>query len=160
MKNKWFRLIAVPAMAGGLLLAAGQEVTTQPNPAVPQNHQRWQRRKEAIAKYLNLTDAQKEQAKAELQSARASAQPVRAQLRQLHQDMFQAIRANDTAKIEQLSAQEGSLKGQLTTIRNEAFAKIYSNLTPEQRAKADQLPAHFRQMRQRRMQNRQMPNNG
>jgi len=45
-------------------------------------------------------------------------------------------------------------------MRNEAIAKIYSSLTPEQRAKADQLPAHIRQMRQQRMQNRQNPSNG
>jgi Spy/CpxP family protein refolding chaperone len=157
MKKKWLRFVAVPALAGGMLMAAVPETSTQPNTAV---QQRWQKRREAIAKYLNLTEAQKEQAKAELQAARTTARPMRQQLRQVRQEMFQAIRANDTAKIQQLSAQEGNLKGQLTAVRDEAFAKIYSNLTPEQRAKADQLPAHFRQMRQRRMENHQTPNNG
>ena len=146
-------------MAGGMLVAAGPQVSTPSNPTAQQNP-RGQKRGEAVAQYLNLTDAQKEQAKAELQAARNSAQAVRQQLRQVRQDMLQAIRANDTSGIQQLSAQEGSLKGQLSMSRGEAFAKIYANLTPEQRAKADQLPAHFRQVRQRRMQNRQAPNNG
>jgi len=159
MKNRWFRFIAIPAMAGGLVLAAGPQVSTPSNPAA-QQPQRWQRRGEAVAQYLNLSDAQKEQARAELQAARSAALPLRQQLRQVRRDMLQAIRANDTAGIQQLSAQQGSLKGRLSMIRGQAFAKIYANLTPEQRAKADQLPAHFRQMRQRRMQSRQAPNNG
>jgi hypothetical protein len=37
-------------------------------------------------------------------------------------------------------------------MRHQAFARLYSTLTPEQKAKADQLPAHLRQMRQRRME--------
>jgi Spy/CpxP family protein refolding chaperone len=44
-------------------------------------------------------------------------------------------------------------------MRHEGFAKLYSTLTPEQRAKADQLPARFRQMRQRRMESHQPSSN-
>ena len=73
--------------------------------------------------------------------------------------MFQAVRANDTPKIDQLSTQEAGLQGQISAMRHEAFAKLYSTLTPEQRAKADQLPAHLRQMRQRRIES-QNPSNG
>ena len=68
--------------------------------------------------------------------------------------------ANDTARIDRLSAREARLKGRMTALRQEAFARLYSTLSPEQRAKADQMPAHFRQMRQRWMQNRQNPSNG
>ena len=113
-----------------------------------------------IAQYLNLTPAQIAQAKAEFQGVRQQAQPIRQQLRQVHQAMFQAIRANDTAQIAQLSAQEASLRGQISAMRADVMAKLYAGLTPAQRAKADQLPAHFRQMRQRWMQNHQAPNNG
>jgi Spy/CpxP family protein refolding chaperone len=81
--------------------------------------------------------------------ARQPAQPIRGQLKQIRMAMFQAVRANDTVRIGQLSAQEAGLKGQISATRHEAFAKMYSTLTPEQRAKADQLPAHLRQMRQR-----------
>ena len=155
MKKSYLRFAAAAAIAGGMLLAA-QEVNSQPaQPAVQQQY----RRGAGFARYLNLTQAQEAQAQAEFQAVRQSAQPIRQQLKQVRAAMLQAVRANDTAKIDQLSAQEASMKGQISAMRHAAFAKIYATLTPEQRAKADQLPAHFRQMRQRRMQ-RQNPSNG
>jgi Spy/CpxP family protein refolding chaperone len=156
MKNNWLRFALTAAMAGGMLCAA-QEVGSQPaQPPAVQHHHRGAR----MARYLNLTPAQTAQAKAEFQAARQSTQPIRAQLKQVRLGMFQAIRANDTAKIDQLSAQEAGLKGQISATRHEAFAKMYSTLTPEQRAKADQFPAHIRQMRQQRMQSHPSPSNG
>lgn len=155
MKNNWLRLAAVVAMTGGLAMSA-QDVSSQPAQPAAHQHQRGAR----LAQYLNLTPAQEAQAKADFQAARQSAQPIRQQMKQLRAAMTQAIQTNDTAKIDQLSAQQANLKGQISAMRNEAFAKVYSTLTPDQRAKADQLPAHLRQMRQRRMQNHQAPSNG
>jgi Spy/CpxP family protein refolding chaperone len=158
MKNTWLRFAATAAIAGGMLLGA-QEAGTQPaQPTAPQVHQH--NGGARIARYLNLTPAQEARAKAELQSARQSAQPIRQELKQVRLAMFQAVRANDTAGIERLSAQGANLRGQISAMRHEAFARIYSTLTPEQRAKADQIPAHFRQMRQRRMESHQQPSNG
>jgi len=158
MKNNWLRFLAAAAISGGMLLAA-QEVSGQPaQPAPPAAHR--MHRSARIARYLNLTPAQVTQARAELQSVRQSSQPIRQQLQQVRQSLFQAVQANDTARIDQLSAQTANLKGQISAMRNEAFARIYSNLTPDQKAKADQLPAHFRQMRQRWLANHQNPNNG
>jgi Spy/CpxP family protein refolding chaperone len=159
MKNTWLRFLAVPAIAGGMLLAAAPEVSTQPNPAAQQRTQRLQKRGDRIARFLNLTEAQKAQFASEWQATRASARSIHGQLKQLRQPMFQAVRANDTAAIGQLSAKQGALEGQLSAMRHEEFAKIYSQLTPEQRAKADQLPAHMREMRQRRMENHPAPSN-
>lgn len=131
-------------------MAAGQTVQAQPGQPT-QSQQRMHNRTQHLARYLNLTPAQKAQFKAEFQTLRQNAQPIRAQLKQLRQGMFQAIRANDRAGIDQLSAQEASLKGQISAMRHESMAKLYAGLTPEQKAKADQLPAHIRQMRQGRM---------
>jgi Spy/CpxP family protein refolding chaperone len=144
MKNTWLRFAAAAVIAGGMVVAA-QEVSSQPAQPVARQHRRGAR----LAQYLNLTPAQAAEAKAEFQAVRQSAQPIRQQLKQVRVAMFQAIQANDTAKIDQLSAQEAGLHGQIAAMRHEAFAKMYSTLTPEQRAKADQLPAHMRQMRQR-----------
>jgi Spy/CpxP family protein refolding chaperone len=155
MKNTWLRFAATAAIAGGMLLSA-QEVGSQPAQPAVQQHSRGAR----IARYLDLSPAQQAQAQAEFQAVRQSAQPIRQQLKQVHAAMFQAIRANDIAKIDQLSAQEANMKGQMSAMRHEAFAKLYSTLTPAQRAKADQLPAHFRQMRQQRMESRSNPSNG
>lgn len=138
-----------------MLLAAQEVGTQQASPAAVRQHNRGAK----LASYLNLSPAQAEQAKAQLQAARQNAKPIRQQLHQVRAAMFDAVRANDTAKIDQLSAQEASLKGQISAMRNEAFARLYSSLTPEQKAKADQLPARFQQMRQQRMQNRQNGNN-
>ena len=155
MKNTWLRFAAVAAIAGGMLLSA-QEVGSQPEqPAVQQ-----QRRHDGgarIAQYLNLTPAQEAQATAEFQAARQSAQPIRGQLKQVRLAMSQAVRANDTAKIDQLSTQEANLKGQILALRHQAFARLYTTLTPEQKAKADQLPA---QMRQHRLESHQTSPNG
>jgi Spy/CpxP family protein refolding chaperone len=158
MKNTWLRFAATAAIAGGMLLAA-QEVGSQPAQPAAQQHRR-HAGGARIARYLNLTPAQEAQAKAEFRAARQSAQPIRAQLKQVRLAMFQAVRANDTAKIDQLSAREANLKGHIAAMRHEAFARIYTTLTPDQRAKADQIPAHFRQMRQRRMENHPNPSNG
>jgi len=160
MKKTWLRFLAVPAIAGGMLLAAGPEVSTQPNPAAQQRAERRQQRGDRIARFLNLTDAQKAQFRSELQATRASARPIHQDLRQVRQQLFQATRANDTGAIRQLSAKEGALEGRVLAMRHDAFAKIYSQLTPEQRAKADQLPAHMRAMRQHRMENHPAPSNG
>ena len=130
MKNTWLRFAAAAAIAGGMLLAAQE-------PAVQQHHPGAR-----IAQYLNLTPAQEAQATAEFQAVRQSAQPIRGQLKQVRLAMSQAVRANDTAKIDQLSAQEANLKGQISALRHQAFARLYTTLTPEQKAKADQLPAH------------------
>jgi Spy/CpxP family protein refolding chaperone len=137
-----------------MLLVSAQD----PNQAAPPanaTHQRFHKRAARLAKYLNLTPAQAAQAKAGFQAARQSGQPIREQLKQLRAGIQQAIKAGDTARIDQLSAQQGSLKGQLLAIRHESFAKFYATLSPEQQAKADQLPAHMRQMRQQRMANHQ-----
>ena len=149
MKNTWLRFALATAVSGGMLVAAAQEVHSQPAQPAPATQQHRQFHRGArFAQYLELTPAQRTEAKTIFQSARQTAMPVRQEMKQVRTEMFQAVRANDKAKIDQLSAREGKLQGQLFAIRHEAFAKLYSNLTPAQRAKADQLPAHFRQMRQ------------
>ncbi len=92
---------------------------------------------------LNLTPAQREQAKSIFQQARQSAQPFTQQLRQNRDAMALAVEANDAAKIQQLATQRGHLEGQVLAIRSQATARFYANLTPEQRAKADQLHQRF-----------------
>ncbi len=158
MKNKWLRFAAAGAIAGGMLLAA-QEVPSQPAQQPPVRHSR-QQRAARLAQYLNLTPEQQAQAQADMQALHQQMQPIRQQLKQVHANLMQAIRANDTAHIDQFSAHAANLKGQMSAMRNESRARFYAGLSPDQKAKADQLPALMRQMRQRRMQNNQNPNNG
>jgi periplasmic protein CpxP/Spy len=134
---------AVAAVAGGMIFAQTQTAPHRGEGRGAIVHQR-------MMQALNLTDAQKEQAKAIFQQAKQSAQPLRAQLQQDRQSMTAAAKTNNTAQIQQLANDEGKLLSQLIVIRTEARSKFYNTLTPEQRAKADQL----QQNRQQRMQQR------
>lgn len=159
MKNTGLHFIAAAVITGGMLLAVAQEGPTQPEQTAPAQ-QAGRNRGARLAAYLNLTPGQQAQVQAQFQTMRQNAQPIRRQLRGVRSAMYEAVRANDTAQIQQLSTQEANLQGQLSAMRNGTFARIYSTLTPDQKTKADQLPALFRQMRQHRMPNHQNPDNG
>jgi Spy/CpxP family protein refolding chaperone len=88
---------------------------------------------------LDLTDAQKAQAKTIFEAARTQSQPLADQLKQGHQAMAAAVKANDAAQIQSLSASQGTLMGQLAAIHGKAMAQFYQILTPDQKAKADTL---------------------
>jgi len=147
MKTKWLRFMAIPALTGGMLLAAGPATPSiaaqEPNAA---QERWWAERGERTAAFFNLTEAQKQTAKTALAEARDSSKAAREEMKQVHHEMFQAIKANDSAKIQSLSAKEGTLIGQMIAPRNAALAKIYSSLTPAQRAKADQNPMRFHEL--------------
>ena len=72
---------------------------------------------------LNLTDAQKQQAKTIFQDARQKAQPLRDQLKQNREALTAAVKADDVARIHSLTAERGKLEGQMLGIRTEAMAK-------------------------------------
>jgi Spy/CpxP family protein refolding chaperone len=145
MKQQLIRFAAVTALASGMIFA--QAPAPSPNPqARPHNFIR--QHMAQIAQQLNLTDAQKQQAKMIFQQARQTAQPVREQLKQNRQALVEAAKAgNGDAAIQQLAARQGNLLGQMVAVRTEAFAKFYATLTPEQRTKAEQLEQQFQQRR-------------
>ena len=148
MNTRWLlRFIAIPALIGGMLLAAGPNTpstaTQEPDAA---QHQWWRQRGERTAAFFNMTEAQKHAAKTALVEARNSSKATRDELKQVNRELFQAIKTNDTAKIQNLSAKEGTLIGQVMVPGNNALAKIYSSMTPAQRAKADQNPMRFHEL--------------
>jgi Spy/CpxP family protein refolding chaperone len=148
------QLVTISALAGGMAFAQ----TTSPSPNSPTARHNFIRQHIAqMEQQLNLTDAQKQQAQSIFQSARASAQPLRAQLKQNRQALAAAAKGGESdATIQQLATQQGNLMGQVVAVRTEAFKKFYAMMTPDQRAKADQMHQQFQQ----RMQNRfgQHPN--
>ncbi len=148
MKHIWIRFAAVPALAAGLMFAQNSGTTT---PQQPANHQqRYAHHLDMMATALDLTAAQKEQAKSLLDSARQSAQPIRQQLKQSRAAMVAAIRAGDDAQIQQIANNQGVLEGQLNAIRGSSFAKVYALLNPQQKAKADQMYQNMKGMFQHR----------
>jgi Spy/CpxP family protein refolding chaperone len=135
----------------GAALAAGMMFAQAPPPsggAQPQGqHRQWKRGQgfSRLSTKLNLTDAQKEQAKSIFDAARESSKPVAQELRQQRQALQEAAKAGKTdAEIDQLANQVGSLTGQMTAVRTKAFAKFYALLTPEQRTQAQQMRHHRR----------------
>jgi Spy/CpxP family protein refolding chaperone len=146
MKKHLFQFAAVTALSAGTVLAQVPAYGTQPAPEkAPFTHSMYgghQKMMEA----LNLTPVQKQQAETIFGDARQKAQPIRQEMRQNRDALTVAVKANNTAQIERLSVQQGSLMGKALAIRTQARAKFYAILTPEQRTKADQM---FERMRSR-----------
>lgn len=99
-----------------------------------------QQRVDRLATELNLTDAQKTQALSIFRDAAKATMPLQQQMREARQALQDAVKANDTAKIDQLSTTVGTLTGQSTAINSKAEAQFIAALTPEQKAKIPNTP--------------------
>ena len=124
--NKLFAWTALATLSAVSLFAQTPQAA-----APPQGRHKLGR----IANYLNLTPAQKAQAKTIFREAGQSAKPVRQQLRETRQSLQVAITSGNSDQIKQFAAAEGTEKGQLAAIRATAFAKLYPILTAEQQQK-------------------------
>jgi protein CpxP len=96
---------------------------------------------EHISRELNLTDAQKDQVKTILESQRATEEERHAKLEDLHKQL-EAATANgqfDEAQVRTLASQQAQLMTDQMVDHMRMRSKIYSLLTAEQRAKADQM---------------------
>jgi Spy/CpxP family protein refolding chaperone len=145
---------AIGALATGMAFAQASAPPPSTNPQAESrsgNHGKMVRQHLAnVSQKLNLTSEQQQQMQAIFRQARESAKPFREQLRTNHQAFVAAVKADRTSEIQQLSRARGNLVGQMTAIYGQARAKFYQTLTPEQRAKADQMHHEFRQqMRER-----------
>jgi Spy/CpxP family protein refolding chaperone len=144
MRNHLIRFGTVAAMAAGMAFAQAPAKQMERPPAghVMEQHREFHER---MMQELNLSDTQKQEAKAIFAKAREDAKPVREELRMNREAMHAAIKANDTAKIHSLAAKQGTLMAKMTEIRADARAKFYAKLTPEQRTKADQMHEQMKQ---------------
>ena len=158
MKPNLMKIAAAATLAVGMAFAqsaAPTPKTESQSKARPFARGPWAH--ERMMNQLNLTAAQKAQAKTIFETARQNAKPLRDQLMQNHQSLWAAVKANDTAQIQKLSTEQGNLHGQLAANRSLAMAQFYQILTPEQRAKADQMHQNMQtrmQERRERMQQR------
>jgi len=95
-----------------------------------------------LARELNLTDAQKQQIKTMMQAQRTTMRPLMQQMAQNRLAMLNATAsgAYDQAKVQAIANQQSQLMAQLMTQKASIHSQIYNQvLTPEQKAKADQL---------------------
>ena len=142
MKTKfWSVAVALLALVlcGTALLSYAQEADAAPAAGWHghgQHHMAW------MAKELNLTDAQKQQVKTIMQSDRATMRPVMQQLAENRKAMLAATAngAFDQAKVQAIANQQSQAMAQLmvqkATIQHQIYTQV---LTPDQRAKADQM---------------------
>jgi periplasmic protein CpxP/Spy len=145
MKRHMTKIASIAALAAGMAFAQA--------PAAPPQRPGFGIRgaiRQRVLRNLNLTDSQKAQAKTIFQQARQAAQPVRQQIQQNRDALNAAVKNNDAAQIQQLAATAGNLQGQALAIRSGAMAQFYTLLTPDQKAKFDQMRQRARQMMRQR----------
>jgi Spy/CpxP family protein refolding chaperone len=93
-----------------------------------------------LATLLGLSDAQKMQALTIFTNAYNASQTAMTMLKTDRDSLENAIKTNNTATIDQLSATIGGLQGQLLGINAKANSAFYAILTPDQQTKYDALP--------------------
>ena len=102
------------------------------------HHNGWMLRR--MTRELNLTDAQQTQIKSILEAEKAKIQPLRQQLRQNEQTENAAISGTfDETKARAFAGKQAQILSDLTVERERMKSEIYAVLTPDQRAKAQQL---------------------
>jgi Spy/CpxP family protein refolding chaperone len=159
MKHNVWTIAVGAVLATGMAFAQTAPVTPRANRAVTGQPSGRARMHQEMMQQLNLSPQQKAEAKNIFGSSWQSSKPIFDQLRQNNAALAAAVKNNDQARIQQLSAEQGKLRGQLVQNHEMAMAKFYQTLNPQQRAKADQLQAQaqarmqqrFNQMQQRHM---------
>jgi Spy/CpxP family protein refolding chaperone len=127
MKNI-VKIITFGAICAGLSLAQQRGPSIDPAAMV-------QRQITRLDQTLSLTAEQKTQATTLFTNAMTSNQAVMENLRHAHTSLAAAIKSNDANAISTLSAQIGTLTGQMTANTAKADASFYGLLTPDQQSK-------------------------
>lgn len=154
MKTNLSKIAVAAVMAAGMALA--QTAPATPGRAtVSGPHGQRARMHQQMMQQLNLTAAQKAQAKTIFGNAWQSSKPIFDQLRQNNEALAAAVRNNDKGQIQQLSTAQGNLRGQLVANHEMAMAQFYQILTPEQRTKADQMQRQAQARMQQRFERMQ-----
>ena len=126
--GKIFRFLAIPALlASSMAFAQGPGGRGQGGPGGV----------ERIANELGLAAGQKTQIQTILNGQRAAAQPLQSDMQTLQAGIQTAVKDNNKAQIETLSAQLGVLQGKMASARYASEAEIYALLTSDQKSKAD-----------------------
>jgi protein CpxP len=134
MKNKFLALAGATILAAGLTFA---QTDTAPAPTTPATHAHrgfhGHPMFARMARRLNLTDAQQQQAKGIFQDMRAQAKPIRTQLQQGRLALVNAAVAGKSSdELGQLAQAQAPQLAQLAVLRAQALGKFYAILTPAQ----------------------------
>lgn len=127
-------LLLISLATASAISALAQTQPTPPNPADMANHQ-----VKRLTTLLSLTSAQQQQATTIYTNAAKSEQTIREGEKESHDSLRTAIKANDTASIDQLSTKMAQAMAQMTSIKAKADAAFYQILTADQQTKLSDL---------------------
>jgi len=120
-----------------IFLFATSVVLAQQSGSAPTPADMAQPRVQFLTRQLSLTDAQQQQATTIFTNSATAAATVRESLQTARQSLKDAVKANNTATIDQLASTIGGLDGQQTAIDAKADAAFYQILTADQKTKFD-----------------------
>lgn len=138
MKKTVFTFLLTSTFTTALLLAQGPGGPGPGGPPDPATSA--QRRVAFLTTQLTLTTDQQQQATSIFTSAATSEAALRTSLQAAHQSINDAVKANDTAAIDQAATTIGNLTAQSTSIDAKANAAFYRILTADQQAKFAVFP--------------------
>jgi len=103
---------------------------------------------------IDLTDDQKAQVKTIMQSSRESSKPLREQMKANRQKLQTLSDSGnfDQAQVQALADEQGRLTAQMIVEKEKVKSQISAILTTEQKAKAAEMKAQFKQKREERKQ--------
>jgi periplasmic protein CpxP/Spy len=136
MKNRILVLAGVAALIiGATVFAVGQGGPGGPHGGEPGDMM------EHMSRVLNLTDAQKTQVKAIMDAERAATEPSRGKIEEIHKQIEATVMSGqfDEAQVRALAGQASQIMTDEMVEHVRAHAKIFALLTPEQRAKAQEM---------------------
>lgn len=134
------KILSLGAFAAMLVFAQGPGRGAGRGPGSgkpPDPQEMLQMRIEMLTRRLTLTDDQKARATTIYTNAQAASSSLRTSLQTTLTSLDTAVKANNVAAIDTLSAAFGNTTGQLTAIDRKADAALYSILTDEQKTKFD-----------------------
>ena len=139
MNKTLARLFMTGSLSAALVCAQGPG----PGPmdgAPPDAASRVRMHVELLTSRLNLTETQQTKATALLTEAQTAGETIQTNLESARQSIAAAVKKNDTAEIDRLAAQAGTLSGQLLAADAKAQAALYAILTADQRSQYDSMP--------------------
>lgn len=137
MKPKLPRMMLLAALTVGTVMAQGIPAFHEGGPGTSDPAAAIERRIAYYKALLTLTDAQAAQATTIFTNAAAATATLQTNLTTARTSLREAVKANNTATINTLSTQIGTLTGQITAAQNLADAAFYALLTPAQRTILD-----------------------
>lgn len=161
MKKLIIAILAVTVTAAGTILVLGQtEDTERPEKRAHARHGKFGKRgmmAGRLFRHLDLTEAQKDQIKAIRQTSRDNTQAIREGMRETRKQIAELGTKGDLdlALLDQLATQQAEYHKQMIIERQKTKVQMLSVLTPEQKAKLEDLKAGARERMRERFERRQ-----